>query len=143
MERCCCGFGHKEIYENIYLRLEEEAENAIKSGITVFLTGGMGSFDAKFSSVVYKLKSKHKNIKLILVRPYYSNKINEYCKEWYDEIIIPGIADGAFYKSAIIKRNKWMIEKSERCIFYVKREYGGAYTALKYAEKEHKTIIKI
>ena len=41
----------------------------------------------------------------------------------------------------ILKRNFWMVDKSEYVISYVYREFGGAYKTLKYAQKTGKNII--
>lgn len=53
----CCAFGHRKIYFNIESELYAIIESLIKEyGIEIFLTGGMGETDEKFSSVVRSLK---------------------------------------------------------------------------------------
>lgn len=82
--KICCGFGHREIYQNITAELEQAIESAImEHGITTFYTGGMGQFDAQFASAVRAAKVKHKQIKLVLVKPYFSNELNN-SKEYYE-----------------------------------------------------------
>ena len=46
-------------------------------------------------------------------------------------------------KSAITKRNRWMVENSDFIVTYVCRDFGGAYSAKKYALKIGKKIFEI
>lgn len=46
-------------------------------------------------------------------------------------------------KAAIGMRNRLMVDKSDFVIGCIYRDYGGAYTALKYAEKQKKQIFMI
>ena len=60
----------------------------------IFYTGGMGEFDSKCASAVRLAKRQypHLKIRLALVLPYMSNKLNTekaYYEYYYDEIIIP------------------------------------------------------
>ena len=143
----CCGFGHREFYRNVKNELQTIIERLIeKEGITVFLTGGMGEFDSLFSSAVRSCKIQHKEIQLILVKPYFSNKLNTEKENYaylYDDVIIPCELADCHYKSAITKRNRWMAERSDIVISGVYRDFGGAYDAVKYAEKLSKRIIEL
>ncbi|MBE6747102.1 MAG: hypothetical protein E7558_06600 [Ruminococcaceae bacterium] len=47
----------------------------------------------------------------------------------------------AHYKSAYKIRNKNMIDRSDFIVFYVNKNKGGAYEALKYAQKTNKAYI--
>lgn len=40
-------------------------------------------------------------------------------------------------------KNQWMIEQSDLVIVYIERKEGGAYTAMKYAEKLNKKVINL
>ncbi len=50
---------------------------------------------------------------------------------------------GVYYKSAIKKRNRWMIDNSDAVIIFTVLNSGGAFEAEKYAEKSNKKIIKM
>ena len=69
-------------------------------------------------------------------------EIDDYGK-YYDSVIIPESVEGVFPKSALVLKNRWMIERSDLVIVYVKRENGGAYTAMKYAERMQKRVINL
>lgn len=41
------------------------------------------------------------------------------------------------------KRNRWVVEQSDVMIAYVLHDSGGAYSTLKYAEKQNLRIIRV
>ncbi len=92
VDKYCCGFGHREFCANVKERLPEVIERLInEQDITVFLTGGMGEFDSNFSAAVRACKSCSRKIRLVLVKPYFSNGLNtnkEYYEYYYDDVII-------------------------------------------------------
>lgn len=90
--KVCCGFGHRQVFENIIKQLEIAVYYAADRGCKVFYTGAMGDFDSLFSSAVRKAKANHPDIKLICIKPYMTQDINENCDflySFYDDIIIP------------------------------------------------------
>ena len=68
---------------------------------------------------------------------------SQYFEEYYNDVRISFSAELAHPKSAIEKRNFEMIDMSDLIIFYVTNTQGGAYKALKYAEKSGKKIINL
>ena len=106
----------------------------------------MGEFDSLCSSAVRKAKKSHPHIKLICVKPYFTNDINtdsDYYNAMYDDVIIPPELIGVHYKAAIKARNRWMIDNSDVILIYTVRNYGGACEAKRYAQHENKAIIII
>jgi len=144
--KVCSAFGHREILREVkdaFTVLERMVE---EDNVTIFMTGGMGEFDKFFSLTVRALKKRHSKIELVLVRPYFSNELNRnkiYYQSMYDSIIIPDELQGIHYKSAILARNKWMVDRSDFVLAYLFRDFGGAYNTVKYAEKKNKQIIRI
>ena len=74
--KACCGFGHRNVFENISSKLDNAVEEAIVQGCEMFYTGAMGEFDSLFSSAVRSAKKAYPHIKLICVKPYFTNDIN-------------------------------------------------------------------
>lgn len=144
----CTFAGHREVYQ---LKIDEEIENAIDNLLQtdsefVFYTGGMGDFDNKCASAVRAAKRKYPNkeIRLALVLPYMSNRLNtdkDYYQYYYDEIIIPAELAGVHYKAAITMRNRWLVDRVDCLIAYVHRDFGGASETIKYARKRGKPVI--
>lgn len=144
--KACCGFGHREIFGNITEKVVTAVKKAAKQGCKLFYTGAMGEFDKIFSSAVRILKKTYPEIKLVCVKPYLTNEINEsgdYLNSLYDDIIIPTELADIHYKTVITKRNQWIIDKCDVVIGYTIRDYGGAYKAIDYAKKKGKEIIII
>lgn len=138
-------FGHREVYEDINAQLFVTISAVIKIyNVGTFLVGGDGQFDHIAAGMVKRLKEKYPFIRLILVRPYRTKDLQinkEYYYEYYDDIIIPEELLETYYRSAIAKRNRWMVDHSECVISYQRHEYGGAYNAIKYAERCGKPVI--
>ena len=145
--KICSCFGHREVFKDFSCVLSELLEDLILSeGIIEFWVGDMGNFDYKFASAVRILKRKYSNIKLILIKPYFSNELNtnkEYYEHYFDDVVIPDMLSVVHTKSAITKRNRWMVENSDFIVTYVCRDFGGAYSAKKYALKIEKKIFEI
>lgn len=146
----CTFAGHREVYQShIFEKLEQEIEKILDLDESFrFLVGGMGDFDGLCASAVRKAKRSHpeKQISLELVMPYLTQELNEskdYYEQFYDDVIIPIELAGVHYKSAITKRNQWMVEQSSYLIAYVYRDFGGAYTTLQYAKKKGLQVVNI
>ncbi|MBO5454788.1 MAG: DUF1273 domain-containing protein [Clostridia bacterium] len=136
--------GHREVYaKGVYEKVLEFVKDlVINKGVDTFYSGNMGEFDKLCEKAVRALKREH-DIKLYWVAPYLTSEMNKEKSEFerlYDGIIIPDFGD-AHYKAVILKRNFWMVDKSEYVISYVYREFGGAYKTLKYAQKTGKSIL--
>ncbi len=140
-------FGHRDFYA--YRNLEKDLPLILeglfkeKEYINIFV-GRDGEFDIFASSVVKRAQKifEKEKLSLTLVLPYVKKDIDLFAK-YYDDIIIPESIGRSHPKSAITKRNKWMIEKSDLLICYVEKNFGGAYNALKYAEKLGKKTINL
>ena len=113
--KACCGFGHRNVFENISSKLDNAVEEAIAQGCEIFYTGAMGDFDSLFSSAVRSAKKVYPHIKLAGIHP----------------------------KAAIKARNRWMIDNSDIVLIYTVRNFGGAYEAKRFAERNGKRLIKI
>lgn len=144
----CTFSGHREVYQSgTGARLDEEIEKLLQTGNEfLFLNGGMGQFDGMGAAAVRAAKRRHpeKRITLALVLPYMSNRLNtdkEYYQSYYDQIIIPETLSTAYYKAAIPLRNRWMVDQSDIVIACIYRDFGGAASTVRYAQKQGKTVI--
>ncbi|MBO5883414.1 MAG: hypothetical protein J6Q78_03310 [Clostridia bacterium] len=148
MEICRIAFiGHREIYnaKTICDKLDEIIKDRLRHEEYVeFLMGRNGDFDIFAASAVKKAQKAlgHENNCLILVEPY-PMKDDEYYKKYYDEIQYP-LDRSTHPKSAITKRNRWLVENADMLIAYVEEgKNGGAMTVLKYAERLDVKIINL
>lgn len=112
--KVCCCFGHRDVSEDIDSSLERIIKELIvKEGVNVFMSGDRGSFDTNFAFTVYCMKSKYPKIKLHLIEPYITQKLEKnklFYEFLYDSVIIPEVAANADYRAAIpIKTDGWWI----------------------------------
>lgn len=146
-----CFFGHRYLdnYKYAEQRLEEVVRDLILSKEYVdFLVGRDGQFDHFVSAAIRRAKRNtyDANSSHICVLPYaraeYTNDAESF-ENYYDEIEICSRSTAAHPKSAIKIRNQYMIDRSDLCIFYIEHFSGGAYQAMKYAQKCGKKIINL
>ena len=142
-------FGHREIEERTFLSqqiLHLSAHLIFSKPYTEFLLGRNGEFDQIAVSSVRAAKKTFDrgNVSIVLVLPYLTAEYRDNrsaFESYYDEIEI--FPEGSYFKSAIQKRNRHMVERSDLCVFYVKQNYGGAYQTLQYAKKIKKEILNL
>ena len=141
-------FGHRRI--DRLREIEEKLvpilnELILTKEYVEFYIGRNGEFDEFAAAVIKRVQKQldRGNSTLILTLPYTVKDI-EYYAEYYDEIVIPDVVGNAHPKGAITLRNKWVAEICDLIIFYIEREEGGAYSAVKYAKKlKKKRVINI
>ena len=139
--------GHREIYQ--HQRLEERIEKIIKDKLrekeyVEFYVGRNGDFDISIASAIKRAQKAigHHNSSLILLQPY-PMKDDIYYEQFYDEIEYP-IDSKTHPKSAITKRNQWMVEHADLLVAFVEENRnGGALNTLKYAEQKGIEIINL
>ena len=102
-----------------------------------FYVGRNGDFDTMVASAVKRGQKAYgtANSSLILVLPYTVADI-ELLEQFYDEIWFPEELYKVHYKSAITKRNEWLVKNSDLLVAYVVNDSGGAAYSLKQAQKE-------
>lgn len=147
---CCMFAGHREVlHKDVEESVERELHELMEQDSEFcFYVGRDGEFDALCAQAVRRLKQQYpeKQIRLILVEPYMKQSINtegEWLRSRYDDIIIPEPLLGIHYKAAIQRRNQWMIDHSQILITYVRKDHGGAFTSLIYAQRRGLNVIRI
>ncbi len=103
-----------------------------------------GDFDRIATSVIRRLIDRRgkENITINLVLPYPKANMDLLEKQ-FDSVIIPPTLYRVHTKAAITERNRWMIENCDLWIAHVLHEYGGAWTALRFAKQLDKSFIQI
>ena len=140
-------FGHRRI--DRLGEIEERLVPILKELVLTkeyveFYIGRNGEFDEFVASIIKRVQKQldRGNSALILTLPYTVKDI-EYYEQYYDSVIIPECIENTHPKQAILKRNEWMTNACELVICYVEKKYGGAYCAMKYAQKLNKEIINL
>lgn len=98
------------------------------------------------SSIIRKIQKDYQDEKscLTLVLPYdtaeYRDNFSAF-EDHYQNIEVFSSYQSVHFKSAITKRNEYMVDKSDLVVFYVERKSGGAYNTYRYAVTHNKKII--
>lgn len=148
-----CFTGHRTIPRedlgNVSRKLEEILIELIENGAENFVAGGALGFDTMAAEKVIKLREYYPNVKLILALPCLSQTRGWklYDKMKYDKI--KNTADEVVYTSqeydrgCMFKRNRYMVDRSDVCICYLKKETGGTAYTVKYARQKNREIISL
>ena len=87
-ENVCCFCGHRDCYNGFREQIKAKIKDIIENdGVTVFYSGGMGEFDRLCESVVREIKRRNKYIKLYLIKPYFTHKLNTE-KDYYSNFYV-------------------------------------------------------
>ena len=141
-------FGHRDFIadderreKTISILNDFVGDNAVE-----FYLGGYGRFDAFAYQCCKNFAETHKNASLVFVTPYITeeyqrNHLTE-IKNKYHSRISPEI-ENVPKRFAITYRNRYVAEKTDLIVCCVRREYGGAFQAIKYAKGKGKRIINI
>ncbi len=136
----CTFIGHRncspEIKKELYLVIENII---VKNKVDTFYIGTHGNFDYYAYSVLSELKKKYQ-IRIIIALAYLGGRLSYYKDE---ETVFPEILEKCPKKYAILKRNKYMIEKSSFMVAYVNNALSNAYKSFEYAQKRQLTIINL
>lgn len=141
-------FGHSNYREmpGHRQRILEYIESISKDSQIDFYLGGYGNFDSFALSCAKSFQQSHPNTKIYFVTPYitesYEKSRLKNCSLLYDGIIYPPLEDAPL-KYAISHRNKWMAERADVIIAFVKRNYGGAFTSLRHTKMLGKVYLNI
>ena len=140
-------FGHRyidhfrEVEENLERVLDELS---LQHPYMDFYVGNNGDFDRIATSVILRLIDRwgKENFSINLVLPYPKANMDLLEKQ-FDSVMIPPTLHSVHPKAAITERNRWMVENCDLLIAHLVHERGGAWTAIRMAEKTKKTIVKI
>ena len=154
-----CSFtGHRTISDSEKLLLLPVLKSTIlylySLGVREFHCGGAIGFDTLCATVVFDISRTHDGIRLILELPYEkqadgwkdSNKrFYDFLKSKADEINVH--SDNPKNKNqavtALLKRNRIMIDKSHYCVCFLKNQNGGTAYTVNYAKKQDVQIINL
>lgn len=133
--------GHNECFDVSLPLLQQNVENCVKNGYSVFMSGGQGGFDRLSATAVYQVKQSFPYIKNILVIPYLTFRIFD--KSIFDEIVYPNDFEKYHFKAAIPARNRYLVDNADLAITYIRHTWGGAATTYAYAKSRQLKMIEL
>ncbi|MFA6948594.1 MAG: SLOG family protein [Eubacteriales bacterium] len=140
-ERCCFFTGHRDYImtaQNVEL-LRGAIDSAIKDGCDIFYAGGALGFDTCAEIMTSNLRYMYSHIELNLALPFfgYSHNGSQRDRELFRSIL--SRCDNVYYMlpsysyEGYHMRNRFMADRSCRCIAYLAHAGGGTASAVRYA----------
>lgn len=167
----CCIIGHRKIQDcaQVIAACENELCDLIENkGVSVFNFGAIGEFNDLCYKILTDLKIKYPQIKMVMYSlnneiAYTIEEMEEYLSKYnrknktftykcFDEIIYLENINEDKLKYAFVLRNKKLIDNSDYCMFYYRKNYilphingksrnSGTKIAYEHAIKQKKKII--
>lgn len=148
-EKTCAVTGHRDLSLGIDVNLTEKILiGAIEAGYDTFMVGMALGFDFLCFKILEKIRRERK-IRIIACVPCrgQANKFPEPQKEEYlrmlsvsDEMVV---LSQEYNKFCMQKRNMYMVDNSSLVIAYLKKNKGGTFNTVKYAESKGVCVIRI
>ena len=138
----CFFIGHRDATEDLRPLLSDAVERHIMQyGVTEFIVGHYGRFDAMAASAVRAAKQQHSEISLVLLLPYYPYPNDT---KGYDATFYPPGMEEIPKPFAIVRANEYMIRSADYLICYDRGQIGKTRDFVELArQRERKGLIHI
>ncbi len=139
----CTFFGHRDTPKETETVLRATLIDLIENkNVRNFYVGNQGNFDCMVKNILVELKKIYP-INYAVVLAYLPDKKYEFEEESSTDTVFPEGIEAISRRFAINYRNKWMIERSDYVVTYVKHNVGGAVRFKELAEKKKRTVINL
>lgn len=122
-------FGHKDYYYDDAVKAAAYSfVRKVAKGQVSFFVGCYGGFDKMSYDLAVRFKKEVDNTaKIVFVTPYLDEKYLLYKTEIvpFDEVLYPPL-ESVPKRLSILKRNEYVVEKSDYIVFFVDHDFGGA-----------------
>ena len=137
----CTFFGHSECYGLDAVTLRSTIEDLIKQGVTEFLVGNQGQFDAMVYGCLKELGRVYPHIRYWVVLAYLPTPEQGF-RDASDTLYPEGM-ELTPPKFAIDRRNRWMLKEADICLCCIHHTWGGAYKYVRMAKHQGKQVINL
>lgn len=143
--KSCFFIGHREATSEILPKLTEEIErHCSEYGVTEFIVGRYGGFDQLAASAVIQAKSRHPEIRLVLLLPYHPAERPVRMPEGFDSTYYPPGMETVPRRVAIVRANHYMVDHVDYLIAYAWHPASNARNLVEYARKrENRNLIHV
>lgn len=135
----CFFIGHREAPDSLLPELSAEIERHITEyGVTDFVVGGYGRFDALAASCVEAAKKRHPEVTLTLLLPYHPYDRPTPTPPGFDNTFYPPGMESVPKRVAIVRANRYMVDQSDYLIAYAWHPASNARDLVEYARRHEK-----
>ena len=145
-DQSCCFTGHRVIAPEHLTAVKERLERQIcrlaDSGIYRFIAGGARGFDTLAAEAVLAVRETRPQIQLLLALPCKNQTKGWTTADKARYAAILRQANGVHYQTEVydsgcmMRRNRFMVDNSSCCIFYLTRARSGTYKTVEYAMEQ-------
>lgn len=146
---CCAFTGHRELHDLDFALLDRVIKNLIKNGCKRFLCGMARGFDLAAAESVLSLKKEYPDVSLVACVPCegQSRYFTAADRERYERIIkncseVVCLSDH-YHHGCMHMRNRYMVDNCDVVVCYLRKNSGGTYYTVKYAEKKGIKCIQV
>ena len=130
----CFFIGHRDAPESVYPALFRTVEEHITAhGVTEFVVGHYGNFDAMAARAVMDAKRQYPHVRLIRLLPYHPKPGDTELPEGFDGSWYPSALDGVPKRVAILRANRCAVENAQYLIAYAHHPASNARDLVEYA----------
>ena len=110
MKNTCFFLGHHFAPQALRPLLEDAVERHIADyGVTQFIVGSYGSFDAMAAGAVIRAKSQHNGISLLRLLPYHPSERAPDVPDGFDGTFYPAGMETVPHRAAIVRANEYVL----------------------------------
>ena len=135
----CFFIGHREAPDALIDKLSAEVERHITEyGVTDFVVGRYGRFDALAAKCVKVAKKRHPEVTLTLLLPYHPYDRPTPTPPGFDGTFYPPGMETVPKRAAIVRANQYVVDNSDYLIAYVRHSVSNAWDLVEYAKRSKK-----
>lgn len=140
--QACTFFGHRDCPDTVRPALRAAIEELIRNeAVDTFYVGNQGRFDACARVCLRELQKKYPHIRYAVVLAYLPAKRNEH--EDMSDTMFPEGQELVHPRYAVVRRNRWLLERADFVIAYVAHSWGGAAKYVREARRRRKNVIDL
>lgn len=135
----CFFIGHREAPDSLLPGLSAEVERHITEyGVSEFVVGRYGRFDALAAKCVKDAKKRHPEVTLTLLLPYHPYDRPVPTPPGFDGTLYPPGMETVPKRAAILRANRYMVEHSGYLIAYARHPASNARELAEYAQRRER-----
>ena len=135
--KTCFFIGHRDTPEDVLPILIDTVEQHISQhGVCSFIVGHYGNFDRLAAKAVIAAKKSHPQITLSLLLPYHPAERPIATPAGFDDTYYPAAMENVPRQLAIVHANRYVAQRADYLIAYVRHAPGNAHALLAYAQRK-------